>query len=121
MSTDIDPMAQNQAEAEILRLSRQLTEITQDVAEAARNDAKAEVAYKIAYAKRRLHWMVNSEGTVGEKDARTMVEVENEYTEHKIAEAVFKACQESGRNVRAQLDALRSINANLRDVVRHGG
>lgn len=115
--TDLDPMAQAQAEREILRLVRDLTSITQDVAEGARNEAKTEVAYKLAYAKRRLYHAIHGEGTVPEKDAAALLDCAEEFEAMKMAEAVYKACQESGRNARASLDALRSINANIRPLV----
>jgi len=114
--TDLNPMAQLDVEREIMRLSGVLTEITEDVAEAATEEARTEVAYKLAYARRQVE-LAKEAGTVALKDAMALDACASEFEAMKMAEAVYRACQESGRNVRAQLDALRSINANVRSAV----
>lgn len=113
---DLDPLAQAQIEAEIVSRSRTLTEITEDVAESAKQQAATEVAYKLAYA-RAMIGLRSESGTVALKEAMALDACASEFEQMKMAEAVFKACQESGRNVRAQLDALRTLNANVRSVV----
>lgn len=113
---DPDPLAQVEVEREIMRLSRVLTEITEDVAEAATEQARTEVAFKVAHARAILAARDES-GTVQVKEAMAHDACASEFEAMKMAEAVYKACQESGRNVRSQLDALRSINANVRAAV----
>lgn len=113
---DLDPMAQAQIEQEIVSRSRTLTEITEDVAHSANEQARTEVAYKLAYARAMIALRSDS-GTVAMKEALALDACASEFEAMKMAEAVFKACQESGRNVRAQLDALRTLNANVRSVV----
>lgn len=115
---DVDPMAQSEVEREIMRLSNVLTTITEDVADSARRQAQGEVNYKLAYAKAMLR-ADQAPGTVAIKEALALDECGDQYQVWRLAEARFKACQESGRNVRAQLDALRSINANVRSAVTH--
>jgi hypothetical protein len=114
--TDIDPMAQADTEREILRFVRDLATVTEEIASAAVEAAKADARYDLAHARALLD-QVGHEGTVPEKQARALVVCEDRYHETKYKEAVFKALQEKGRNLRAQLDALRSINANVRPLV----
>lgn len=115
MNDDLNPMAQAEAESEILRLSRVLTKVTEDVADASTESARAEHAYKVAYARA----IYQATGTVVEKEASATIATEAELLRHKLADAVLKANQESGRNVRAQLDALRSVNSNIRASVAY--
>jgi hypothetical protein len=93
--------------------------VTTELAHRAVADAEARTAYKVAEAKSRL--LAKDDGgprrTVQEIEAIAMIATQDEYRTHAIAEARFKAAQEAGRNYRAQLDALRSINANLRALV----
>ena len=116
--SDVDPLAQLEVEREIRRLSGVLSEITADVAEAATEQARTEVAFKLASA-RKLIEQRDQLGTVGFKDAVALDACAPEFEAMKMAEAVYKACQESGRNVRSQLDALRTIAANVRAAVTH--
>jgi hypothetical protein len=101
-----------------MRLSDTLTDITEDVAEAAKREAETEVAYKIAHA-RALLGLVGREGTVSQKEAQALIQCGDEFAAMKGAEAEYKACAESGRNVRAQLDALRTLASNVRERVFH--
>lgn len=113
---DVNPLSQMQVEREIMRLSSRLSTITTTVAEVAEREAKAEVAYKRAHA---FQWLElrGHDGTVPEKEAMAFAACAAEYEEMKISEALHKASMEAGRNVRAQLDALRSIAANVRAAV----
>lgn len=113
---DLNPMAQLEVEREIMRLSHQLTQVTEEVAAAATEAATTDVDYKLAYARKMLD-LRGETGTVALKDALALDACASQFEAMKIAEAVYKALQEKGRNLRAQLDALRSINANVRSVV----
>jgi hypothetical protein len=113
---DPDPMAQAQVEREIMRLSRDLTLITEEIAHGATEAARTDVAYKLAYARKQIE-LSKEPGTVALKDAIATDACASEFEAMKIAEAVYKALQEKGRNVRAQLDALRTIAANVRSAV----
>jgi hypothetical protein len=117
--SDLDPMAQAHVESEIRSLSNRLTQVTEEVAAAAVEAAVADAAYDLAKA-HALLGQVGRGGTVPEKQARALVLVEHQFTKAKTTEAVAKSLYEAGRNIRAQLDALRSINANVRDHVMHG-
>jgi hypothetical protein len=115
---DLNPLSQHEVEAEIRRLSERLSFLTQHVTVAARDAARADVDHKLKHARKLLD-LRGHEGTVGEKEAAVLVECADEFEAAKIAEAVYKADQEAGRNLRAQLDALRTIAANIRDQVYH--
>lgn len=107
------PITQAHVESEIVRLSERAEKVTHEVAKRARADAEADVAYKVALARAYLA----AEGPVAQREAEALVACEAEYAAHRGAEAVLKAAVEAGRNVRSQLDALRSINANVRAQV----
>lgn len=107
------PVSQVHIESEILRLSRRAEQVTHQLARAAQEAAEADVAYKVAHAKAYLR----AEGPQRIRDAAATVETEDLYRTRRNAEAVLLAAQEAGRNVRAQLDSLRSVNSNLRAAI----
>jgi hypothetical protein len=120
--SDPNPMAQAEVEAEILRLSRDLSGATEEYAHLAEEAARADVAYDLAKARALLDLPKVQDGekvTVAEREARALIVVERQFTDARLSEAVFKAAQERGRNIRTQLEALRSINANVRAAVDH--
>ena len=108
-----EPIAQVDIEAEILRLSALAEKVTQTLSKRARAAAEADVAYKVAHAKA----LLLAEGPQYVRDAEATVKTERELTEKRSTEALLLAAQEAGRNYRAQLDSLRSINANHRALV----
>lgn len=108
-----DPMPQVDIESEIVRLSARAEEVTQKLAVRAREAAEADVTFKIAHAKA----LLLAEGPQYIRDAEATAKCAVEYQEKRATEALLLSAQEAGRNVRAQLDALRSINANHRALV----
>lgn len=110
---DAEPGSLIWVEEQIFHLSNRLGQITDEVKQAAMNEAQAEADYKRKAAHTWLD-LRGHKGTVPEKEAEVMDRCGEEFEAMKIAEAVYKACQESGRNVRAQLDALRTVAANAR-------
>lgn len=108
-----EPLPQVQIETEIVRLSGLAEKVTHELAVRATEAAKADVAYKLAHAKA----LLTADGPQYVRDAAATVETGDEYQTRRIAEARLLAAQEAGRNYRAQLDALRSINANHRALV----
>lgn len=109
----MDVPAQVDVEAEILRLSALAEKVTTTLAKRAVESAEKDAAYRNAHARA----ILASTGTVAEREAQAAVETEAQYLDRKLAEAKLDAAKEAGRNYRAQLDALRSINANLRSMV----
>lgn len=107
-------LAPVEVEREIWRISGLCEKVTTEIAQRARAAAEADVAYKLANAKAFLR----AQGkTVGEREAEALQATENEYRDRRITEAILLGAQEAGRNYRAQLDAMRSINTNLRHQV----
>lgn len=106
-------LTQGQVEAELERLVTAADAVAHDIAERAEEAARAEHAYKIASARA----LLASDGPVAVKEAKALVICENEHLARKIADAKLLAAQETARTIRAQLDALRSVNATVRHAV----
>jgi hypothetical protein len=106
-------LAQSDVEAEIMRLSSMAEKVTLEMAKRAQAAAEADAAYKVAHAQAFL----KADGSVAVREALAAVETEELYRARKIAEAKLLSAQEAGRNYRAQLDSLRSVNSNLRALV----
>lgn len=113
-----DPMAQLDIEQEIRRLSRLLEVKTQDFAELAAAAAGAEHRYKLERAKAHLVFKRDTpKATVADLEALVTLSIDAWMLSHLSADAAMRACQEACRNLRSQLDALRSLNANVRTLV----
>ena len=97
-------------EREIARLLEACDLVITKIAERARAAAEADATYKEKHAKAFLL----AEGSVAVREALATVDTATEYRDRKIAEALLLAAQEAGRNYRSQLDALRSLNTNVR-------
>lgn len=108
-----DPTPQVDIESEIVRLSARAEDVTQKLAVRSREAAEADVTYKVAHAKA----LLLAEGPQYVRDAEATAKTEQQYREKRATEAMLLSAQEAGRNVRAQLEALRSINANHRALV----
>jgi hypothetical protein len=107
-----------EVEAEICRLVRLLDHQTSETAKRARASAAADIAFRGAWALA----LAAAEGKNGpEREAVAATATMDVWGDKRNAEAVLWAATEAGRNIRAQLDALRSVNTNLREVVIHGG
>lgn len=110
------PLSDIDISSEILRISGRLDFQVGEIAKRAKAAAEAEVAFKLAHAKASL----TVEGkTVGEREARALLECASEYALHKGAEAVLLAAQEAGRSLRAQIDALRTLSAAQRHALTY--
>lgn len=105
-STRCDPSS------DILRLVGALETLNGELGALARTSALAEARYKSEFAKS----MLAARGkTVGEREAVAQLETGSLYEARKVAEAMLEVSRESGRNIRAQLDALRSVSASQRN------
>lgn len=109
----MNTLSQADVEEEILRIAALAERCTHEIAKRARAAAQADADYKIANAKAFLV----AEGPVAEREARALTDCADLYRERRMTEAVLLAAQEAGRNYRSQLEALRSICANLRSLV----
>ena len=104
-----------QTEAELRRLSKKLENRTDALETLLVDAAKADVTYRVEYAKS----LLAVEGkTVGDREARALLDVENDdrhlLTDRKHKEAIADACREAVRSLRDQLSAVQSANANVR-------
>lgn len=109
-----EPITQVFIESEIVRLCAYAETVTQTLARRARDSADADANYKKAHAQ---SFLMAQGKTVGDREAVAALETADEYQARKIAEALLLSAQEAGRNVRAQLDSLRSLNANQRALI----
>lgn len=107
-------------ERAIARISAEMEDATHDLADLAENMAEAEVSYEVAFAKARIVAR-DQEGhgpkgrtTNDEADDRAIVQCEALLRDHLIKKAIHGACVEKLRTARSQLDALRTIAANIR-------
>lgn len=116
--SDLNPLSMHQVEAEILRLSRLLTRVTEDVAHKAEIAAETDTAYDLAYARAMVE-MSGRRDSVTELKAEALVACAEEYEQARLAQAVYEGAREQGRNLRTQLEALRTIAANIRQAVAY--
>ncbi len=107
-------LSQIDLEQEILRLSALAEKVTTEIARRAVAAAQADSDYKKAHASA---FLMAQGKTVGDRESQAALESADEFTQKRITEAHLLGAQEAGRNYRAQLDALRSINANFRALV----
>lgn len=118
-----DPITQHEVEQEIMRLSGLLDTATTEIAKRARDAATKRARAKIDLARafleaRHATQIAGSRppsADLCEAQARAACAVQ--VTEQEMADAVLLAAQEAARNTRSQLDALRSIAANVRHMV----
>lgn len=110
---DADPLSQLDIEEQIMGLVRAAQRVTMEVGERARAAAEADAAYKVKRAKEFLR----AEGSVAVREAAADVACADEYQAKKLADGLLLSATEAGRNVRARLDAMRSLCANVRDAV----
>ncbi len=112
-----EPLNPVGVEADIRRLSDALEEINGQFPQACRAKALAEARYKHAWASSLL--MAQGK-TVGDREAVAALETSTEFEARLVTEAEVDAIKEVSRNVRSQLDSLRSINANTRHLLERG-
>lgn len=113
---------QGDIEAEILRISDLLERATGELASAAEEAAEAEADYRVAYAKefyspKRPEGEFPGDGpklTEKLRESLATIACDEALHRHKIAAARQLALQEKCRQLRAQLDAVRTLSANVR-------
>ena len=107
------PVPQTDIEADLVRLCNLLEAHTDQLVKAAGDAAFYDAEYDIEYALAfdRQH------GTVDQKKAKATMECADLLRKKARSAAVLKALREAGHNIRVQIDALRSINANHRAQV----
>lgn len=111
--SDIDPLAQYEVERQILDLVRAAQRVTIEVGERAVKAGEADAAYR----KKRSHEFLRAEGSVAVREAHAEVACADEYLAKKTTEALLLSAKEAGLNVRARLDAMRTLASNVRSAV----
>lgn len=109
-------MAQAEIEELIVRLTDEMEEETDRYSVLADEAANAEADYKLGFA-RAVVGLADSQArmTAPERQARAEVAAGAELRLWKIAEARRQATKEALLTLRARLDALRSLAANIRN------
>ena len=106
------PIIQTDVEERLILLADRLDKEVEYYATVATERALTEATYKREYATT----LLQSEGTVATREALAQVESATVFHAWKIAEAKEKATQQSLIAIRNQMDALRTICANVRSM-----
>lgn len=111
----LNPQNPSEIAQEIARLSEVLEGRTDEYAEHIAAAAHASATFKGTHARALLN-VISSHGklTVGEKDAFTEIEVNEQRVVAEVLEARAKATKSSMDSLRTQIDALRSLGASIR-------
>lgn len=112
---ELNPMS---VEKKLLELSDLLEDATNKILKRSIDAAHADADYKIAWAKSvTLARAGERKMTVDEVEATAATATQNEYRNKVVTQAVLDSAREAARNIRSQLDALRSVNSNMRALV----
>jgi hypothetical protein len=109
-------LTQGEIEGEIMRLSGELEDITYQYADLADLAATAEADYKL-HSARTMILLANSgtKMTAPERQARVDADSDAQYRVWKINEARRQSAKEALLSLRARLDSLRTLSANIRN------
>ena len=112
-----NPISQVEIEHELLRLLDMLEMETESFEELAEDSAKKEALYKAEWAKEYLA----AKGSIKEREAWADYKLADTQYLFKIAEALVKSKREKLLSLRTSIDALRTLNANVRTQVAPNG
>lgn len=98
-------------EDEIERLGANLEDATEGFAQLSDEAAEAEVAYKLSKARA---FLTATGPNQTHRESVALLQAETEYRRYVIADAKLRAQSELLRTLRARLDALRTLAANVR-------
>ena len=104
------PISQVDIENELVRLMDILEEETEAFETLAEDCAKKEALYKANWAKEYL----SAKGSIREREAWSDYKLSDDSYDYRIAEALVKAKREKLTSLRTSIDALRTLNANVR-------
>jgi hypothetical protein len=107
------PISQIDVEEEILRLLDLLESETEGFERLAEDGAKKEALFKGNWAKEYL----SAKGSIKEREAWADYKLADESYDWKIADALVRAKREKLTSLRTSIDALRTLNANVRHQV----
>ena len=104
------PISQVEIESELLRLMELLENETEAFEMLAVDAAKKEALFKSNWAKEYLA----AKGSIKEREAWADYKLSDEIFDFKISEALVKSKREKLTSLRTSIDALRTLNANVR-------
>ena len=104
------PISQVDVENGLLDLIEELEKETEAFERLAVDAAKKEALYKTNWAKEYL----SAKGSIKEREAWADYKMDELNYEFKIAEALMKTKREALLSIRACMDAMRTLNANVR-------
>ncbi len=108
-----NPISQVDVESEILRLLDDLERETEAFEALAVDASKKEALYKSNWAKEYL----SAKGSIKEREAWADYKMDTIAYDLKIAEALVKSKREKLLSLRTAIDAMRTLNANVRAQV----
>jgi hypothetical protein len=107
------PISQVDIENDLLELIAELEEETEAFEILAEDSAKKEAIHKSSWAKEYL----SVKGSIKERESWADYKMADSQYDFKIAEALVKAKREKLLSLRTSIDALRTLNANVRAQV----
>jgi hypothetical protein len=107
------PISQVEIESELLRLLELLESETEAFEVLAEEAAKKDALHKSNWAKEYL----SAKGSIKEREAWADYKMDELSYDYKIAESLVKAKREKLLSLRTSIDALRTLNANVRAQV----
>lgn len=108
-----NPISQVSIEQEILRFIDLLEKETEAFEVLAVDAAKKEALYKSNWAREYL----SAKGSIKEREAWADYKMDEVNYDYKIAEALVKTKRELLLSIRSSMDAMRTLNANVRAQV----
>lgn len=108
------PITPFEVESKLLQLMDSLESETEAFEVLSVDSAKKSARYKASWA--RAYIRVSSGGKGSIKDRESLADYENEelHFDHLVAEALTKSKQQKLTSLRTEMDALRTISANVR-------
>jgi len=107
------PISQVEIEEMLINLISELEEETEAFERLAEDGAKKEANYKSNWAKEYLA----AKGSIKEREAWAEYLLADAHFDFKIAEALVKSKREKLLSLRTSIDAMRTLNANVRAQV----
>jgi hypothetical protein len=104
------PISQVEVESEILRLVEMLENETENFERLAQDAASKDAIFRSEWSKQYLI----ASGAVREREAKADVHMAEVMYDSKIADSLVKAKREKLLSLRSSIDALRTLNANVR-------
>jgi hypothetical protein len=113
MNRRTEPISQVDIENNLLDLISELEEETEAFEVLSEDSAKKEAIYKANWAKEYL----SAKGSIKERESWADYKMADEQYDFKIAEALMKSKREKLLSLRTSIDAMRTLNANVRAQV----